>query len=236
MAFQPIVNATTGTIFGHEALVRGLNREPAGEIFKHVNDQNRYRFDQGCRTKAIELAARLRVEGFLSINFLPNAVYKPELCIQATLRAAEKYGFPIDRIIFEFTEDEKITSAAHLRSIVDYYKSRGFKTAIDDFGAGYAGLNMLAEIQTDIVKIDMELIRHIDRSKPRQTIVKNIVRLCADMSIDVIAEGVESYEELAALKSLGIDLHQGYYFARPAFEALATVPTAAFATRNEFRI
>ncbi len=233
MAFQPIVNATTREIYGHEALVRGVNREPAGEIFKHVNEQNRYRFDQTCRTKAIQLAARLEMPGYLSINFLPNAVYRPELCIQATLNAAEQFQFPADRIIFEFTEGEKVTDAAHLRGIVEYYQSCGFRTAIDDFGAGYAGLNFLAQIQTDIVKIDMDLIRNIDRDRPRRAIVKNVVRLCEELDITVVAEGVETYGELAVLQSFGIDLFQGYYFARPAFESLAEVPASAYADPSQ---
>ena len=234
MAFQPIVNATTRSIYGHEALVRGTNREGAGEIFKHVNEGNRYKFDQGCRRTAIELAARLGNTEFLSINFLPNAVYRPELCIKTTLKAAERSGFPIGRIIFEFTEGEKVTDIKHLRGIVDYYQEQGFKTALDDFGAGYAGLSLLAEIQTDIVKIDMELIRGVEASRPRQAIVKSIVRMCADLNIDVIAEGIETYEELTALRSFGIELFQGYYYAKPAFEALAEVaPTAFDAPRRD---
>ena len=233
MAFQPIVNATTREIYGHEALVRGLNQEPAGEIFKHVNDQNRYRFDQTCRTKAIQLAAHLEIPCFLSINFLPNAVYRPELCIQTTLNAAEQFQFPTDRIIFEFTEGEKVIDAAHLRGIVEYYRSCGFRTAIDDFGAGYAGLNFLAQIQTDLVKIDMGLIRNIDRDRPRRAIVKNVVRLCEELGITVIAEGVETYGELAALQSLGIELFQGYHFARPAFESLAEVPAWAYENTSQ---
>ncbi|MEO1131112.1 MAG: EAL domain-containing protein, partial [Cyanobacteria bacterium J06639_1] len=75
MAFQPIVDATTGREFAQEALVRGVNGEPAGTVFQHVNDRTRYRFDQTCRIKAIQLAARLGIDCYLSINFMPNAVY-----------------------------------------------------------------------------------------------------------------------------------------------------------------
>jgi len=228
MAFQPIVNSTTRAIYGHEALVRGPNREGAGEIIKKVNEANRYKFDQGCRRTAIQLAAQLGNAEFLSINFMPNAVYRPELCIKTTLEAAERVGFPIDRIIFEFTEGDRVVDVKHLRGIVDYYQAQGFKTALDDFGAGYAGLNLLAEIQTDLIKIDMELIRGIATNRPRQAIVKSVVRLCADLNIDVIAEGIETYEELTALRSFGIELFQGYYFAKPAFEALAELSPTAF--------
>lgn len=130
MAFQPIVNTTTQQIFAHEALVRGLKNESAGQIFEHVNDSNRYRFDQSCRTKAIKLASELKMPSFLSINFMPNAVYQPELCIRTTLDAAEEYGFSIERIIFEITESEKVDYLIHLREIVEYYSKRGFKIAI----------------------------------------------------------------------------------------------------------
>ena len=228
MAFQPIVNITTQEIFAHEALVRGLNNESAAEIFTHVNEDNRYRFDQGCRVKAIQLASQLSMPCLLSINFMPNAVYRPELCIRTTLEAAENFGFPIDHIIFEITEGEKVDDFAHLREIVEHYKQRGFLTAIDDFGAGYSGLNMLAEIQTDLVKLDMALIRNIDKDKGRRAITKGIMQVCHDLSMRVIGEGVETYEELSTLRDLGVELFQGYYFAKPAFQALATVPSALY--------
>lgn len=228
MAFQPIVNTTTKQIFAHEALVRGLNNESAGKVFEHVNDTNRYRFDQSCRVKAVKLAAELGMSSFLSINFMPNAVFRPELCIRTTLAAAETYSFPIERIIFEITEGEKVDDHAHLREIVEHYKLCGFKTAIDDFGGGYAGLNFLADIHTDIIKLDMALIRHIDKDKVRQAIIKGILQVCTELSSAVIAEGVETHEELAVLQSFGIELFQGYYFAKPAFQALATVSPNAY--------
>jgi len=228
MAFQPIVNTTSHQIFAQEALVRGMDNEPAGEILGRVNDHNRYRFDQSCRVKAVQLASQLNIQSFVSINFLPNAVYKPELCIRTTMEAANTFGFPVNRIIFEITEGEKITDLAHLREIVKYYRSQGFQTAIDDFGAGYAGLNLLAELQTDLIKLDMALIRHIDQDRVRQAIVRGIVQVCRDLSITVIAEGVETYEELSLLQSLGIELFQGYYFAKPSFQSLAILSPDIF--------
>ena len=224
MAFQPIVNVATGVVFAQEALVRGLSGEGAGTILSQVNDDNRYRFDQACRVCAIRLAARLGMTSSLSINFLPNAVYQPEHCIRSTLAAAEKYGFPIGAIIFEVTEGEKITDLAHTRDVIAYYKQRGFQTAIDDFGAGYAGLSLLADFQPDIVKIDMGLIRNIHQDKGRQAIVKGILQVCRDLNITPIAEGVEIIEEIETLRDFGVELFQGYYYAKPAFEALAQLP------------
>ena len=126
MAFQPIVNTNSKEVFAQEALVRGINEEPAGDILGRINDENRYRFDQACRVKAVQLAAKLNIQSFISINFLPNAVYNPESCIRTTIEAAETFGFPINRIIFEITEGEKIEDHAHLREIVQYYRKKDF--------------------------------------------------------------------------------------------------------------
>ena len=224
MAFQPIVNTTTRSEYAQEALARGLQDEPAGHVFANVNEKNRYAFDQACRVKAIKLASELGVDTFVSINFMPNAVYRPELCIRTTIEAANTYRFPTEQIIFEFTEGEVITDTAHLTEIIRHYKERGFLTALDDFGAGYAGLNLLAEVQTDLIKLDMALIRNIDTDKRRQIIVKNVMAMCAELSIRVIGEGIETLGEFQALQDQGVELFQGFYFARPAFQALAEVP------------
>jgi EAL domain-containing protein (putative c-di-GMP-specific phosphodiesterase class I) len=223
MAFQPIVNTTSQTVYAQEALVRGLEGQGASHVFENVNQDNRYRFDQACRVKTIKLAAELNIQSKLSINFMPNAVYKPELCIRTTLEAAEIYNFPIEQIIFEVTEGEQINDHAHLQDIIQSYQQQGFITAIDDFGAGYAGLNLLADMQTDLVKLDMALVRNIHNDKVRQTISRGIIAVCDDLGITVIAEGIESADELHVLQEMGIELFQGFYFAKPSFESLATV-------------
>ncbi|MDT8438198.1 MAG: EAL domain-containing protein [Wenzhouxiangellaceae bacterium] len=223
MALQPIVNTRTGELFAQEALVRGVNGEPAGVVFESVNPGNRYRFDQSCRVKAIELAARLDIEGYLSINFMPNAVYRPELCIRTALAAAEEYGFSKDRIIFEITESEQVDDIEHLRNIIRHYQSIGFLTAIDDFGAGFSGLNLLADFRTDLVKLDLALVRDIDNDRARQAIVRGVLGVCEELGARVIAEGVETVAEWKCLEDMGIELFQGFLFARPAFEAQAEI-------------
>lgn len=227
MAFQPILNIETGSIFGHEALVRGPNGEGAGTVLSKVDESNRYAFDQQCRVKAIELASKLYDPSSstkLSINFMPNAVYEPRACIRVTLAAAMKTGFPLNRIIFEFTENEKLDTA-HLLNILRVYREMGFQTAIDDFGAGYSGLGLLAHFQPDIVKLDMQLIRGIDKDLTRRKIVKSTLGMLADLDIVPLCEGVETAGELAALRDLGVTLVQGYIFSKPLFEALASSPT-----------
>ncbi|WP_462153021.1 EAL domain-containing protein [Pseudoalteromonas xiamenensis] len=228
MAFQPIVSHKNKSIFGYEALVRGVNNEPAGAVIANVNEANRYAFDQSCRVKAIALAAKLGLEGFLSINFLPNAVYQPERCIRTTLEAAEKYRFPTERIMFEFTENEQIKDADHVKGIVSYYKQQGFLTAIDDFGAGYAGLNLLASYQPNIVKLDMDLVRNIANNKPKQIIAKHTLAMLNELGVTTLVEGIETQAEYHFFANEGVDLMQGYYFAKPAFEALVTVSSERF--------
>ncbi len=223
MAFQPFVDIKNKNIYGYEALVRGPNNEPASFILNQLNDANRYKFDQSIRVKAIELATELNLEGILSINFLPNAVYKPETCIRATLEAAKRLNFDTSRIMFEVTEGEKIVDHNHLANIFIEYRKHNFITAIDDFGAGYSGLNLLADWQPNIIKLDMALTRNIHQDKVRQSLVKGILTVCEDLSIGVIAEGVETIEECRFLISKGVNLFQGYYFARPGFESLPTV-------------
>ncbi|RZJ13726.1 MAG: EAL domain-containing protein [Rubrivivax sp.] len=217
-AYQPIVDLSRRHLFAHEALVRGPAGEPAGQVLAQVNDANRYRFDQSCRVKAIKRAAELGLPGLLSINFLPNAIYRPEICIRTTLEAARTHGFPVQRIIFEVTEGERVDDGPWFAEVLREYKRIGFLTAIDDFGAGYAGLKLLADFQPDIVKLDMDLIRGIDANAPRRRIVHHLMRLCADLGISVIAEGVETRAERSALEDLGVYLMQGYLFARPSMQ------------------
>ncbi len=228
MAFQPIVDLREKKIFAQEALVRGLNNESAGEVLSRLTPQNRYKFDQSCRVKAVNLAASLEMDSFVSINFLPNAVYRPENCLQTTIRAASENNFPIEKIIFEITEVERLEDNNHLKNIVLEYKRHGFKTALDDFGAGYSGLNLLAAFQPDFIKIDMELLRNIDQDRNRRIIVKNLVHLCRDLGVEIIAEGIETKSELNVLEDFGVTLFQGYYFAKPSFESLALISPELF--------
>ena len=229
MAFQPIMDIEASKPFAYEALVRGPNGESAWSVLSQVTEANRYAFDQQCRVKAIETAARagiLATGARLSINFLPNAVYSPAACIQLTLATARAIDFPTDRLIFEFTENEEMVDPAHVANIIATYQKMGFGTALDDFGAGHAGLNLLARFQPDIIKLDMELIRGVEASLPRRMIVDGIVKMCAAMGVTVIAEGIETAAELDALRAIGVRYIQGYYFARPAFEALPVVEMA----------
>ena len=220
MAFQPIVDVSAGTIWGYEALVRGVGGESAFQVLSQVNDSNRYAFDQACRVKAIELAGSRIAEGDakLSINFMPNAVYEPKACIRASLDAAQRAQFNPRRLMFEFTENERMAEVAHVSHIVSEYRKMGFTTALDDFGAGYAGLSLLSQFQTDLIKVDMELLRGIEGSQVKKAILKGLVVIASELDIILLAEGVETAAEFETIKAMGIRLFQGYYFARPQLE------------------
>lgn len=226
MAFQPIVDVAAHQVWGYEALVRGAQGEPAFTILSQVDDHLRYSFDQAARVFAIETAGRLFEDRDLrlSINFMPNAVYEPKACIQKSLAAARRAHFPHRNLMFEFTENEKMMDPAHVSGIVEAYRQFGFLTALDDFGAGYAGLGLLARLQPDIIKLDMELLRDIHLSRPKQAIVAGLVGIARELDILVLAEGIESEAELTVLRAAGISLFQGYYFAKPALMALPAVP------------
>ncbi len=222
MAFQPVVDISARRIYAHEALVRGVDGASAASILEAVTPETRYSFDQDCRVKAIELAASLGLDRRLNVNFMPNAVYEPEACIRRTLATATKVGFPLDRITFEITEDERIADHAHLRKIITEYRAHGFCVALDDFGSGYAGLNVLADLMPDVVKLDRAVIHRLDQDPVRRSIALGMIRVCFDIGIDVVAEGVETPGELSVLSDSGVTRFQGFLFAKPAFEKLLT--------------
>jgi EAL domain-containing protein (putative c-di-GMP-specific phosphodiesterase class I) len=218
MAFQPIVDVDTGKAFAYEALVRGEMGEPAGSILGQVTKES------------LCVRPELPREGYLARDatrscryrcaalnyFMPGAVYSPAACIQLTAR---EVGFPCDQIIFEITEEE-VVDRAHIRGIVEDYRQRGFKVALDDFGAGYCGLNLLADFPADIIKLDVDLTRNLPQRPTALAIVKVMVELVRTLGSQLIAEGIETVEEYNALRRCGIHLMQGYLFAKPAFEAL----------------
>jgi len=230
MAFQPIVDVRAGNVFAYEALVRGPQGESAGSILGQVSEANRYAFDQSCRVKAISLAVQLGLVATgaqLSINFMPGAVYSPSACLQLTLKTARQYGFPCDRLIFEITEAEQVLSRPHLRAIALEYRSHGFKMALDDFGAGFSGLNLLADLPIDIIKLDMELTRDIHQKPVAAAIVTSMVALARTLDCELVAEGIETVEEYVAVRGCGVHLMQGYLFAKPGFEELPQVALPA---------
>lgn len=226
IAYQPIFDVRTRRPRAYEALVRGPNGESAASVLARVRDADRHRFEQRVRVMAIEKAAALGIVGTsaaLTININPSAVLEAERCLGHTIAAAARAGLANRRIIFEFTESAKL-DVPHARAIVDTYNAHGFRTALDDFGNGYAGLTTLADVPTDFVKLDIGLIRGIDTSRERQTIVLGLARMLHSLGRRVVAEGVETAAELATIRALDIEMVQGFYLGRPSLTELQHEP------------
>ncbi len=224
-AFQPIISASTRTIHAYEALVRGPAGEGAGSVLAGLDADRVNVLDRVGRPLAIAQAARLGLPCLLHLNCQPHSLADQPQDMAPTLAAARAHGIALERLVFEATEDQAIRDHDAFAKTVNGYRALGIKIAIDDFGAGYSGLNLLAHFQPDIVKLDLDLVRGIASHGPRQAIVQAIVNACFDLGIEVIAEGIEGIEEYRWLTGVGVELFQGYLFGRPGFESL---PGASF--------
>jgi EAL domain-containing protein (putative c-di-GMP-specific phosphodiesterase class I) len=227
-AFQPIVDVRNREIISFEALVRGPKGESSASVFAQVPRNEILKFDKLCRHKAIHLASRLNNPNSLNLNLVAESIYEVDLSIMATFQASKQSGFPAENIIFEVLESESLTEQRSLVRYLRLIQEFGFATAIDDFGAGYSGLRLLAEYQPYYIKLDRHLIGNIHQDYVKQRIFSGIRKICDSLSIQIIAEGVESAGEYHWLHEAGIIIFQGYYFARPAFEALPDVANKSF--------
>ena len=222
-AYQPIINVRANLIFSYEALIRGKHNEPAGFVLQKINPPEMHLFDEQCRITAIQMAAQCGLSTRLNLNFLPLSIESSPTSLSSVLQTAEAFNIHPNQIVIEILEREIIHNFDRFLMIVNEYRKTGIVFAIDDFGAGYAGLNLLADFQPDIIKLDMHLIRQIHSKGPRQAIVCGIIRTCIDLGIDIIAEGVETRNEYEWLKNAGINYFQGMLLAKPEFEKLAEV-------------
>ena len=219
-AVQPIVDVSNRAIFSYEALIRGSSGESAIEVFARVAHDRLTAFDRESRVVALETAGRLGLKCHLNLNALPSSINGDAAELTSLLAVADRWRVPTSRLILEVTENEAIVDHSHFTRAVAEYHGAGMQVAIDDFGAGFSGLNLLADFQPDMIKLDMNLLRHIESRSPRQSIVRAIITVCNDLGIDVVAEGVETQQEFSWLEDEGVRLFQGYFFARPEFERL----------------
>jgi EAL domain-containing protein (putative c-di-GMP-specific phosphodiesterase class I) len=229
-AFQPIVDVRNREIISYEALVRGPRGEPSASVFAQVPRCNFLRFDEICRRKAIYLASRLKIPKRLNLNLSVPGVYEVDLNITATFHASIQSGIPVENIIFEVLETESLTDHRNLLQYLQIIQDFGFKTAIDDFGVGYSGLKLLVDYQPNYIKLDRFIISNIHQDYVKQSIFSGIRQFCKSLSIEIVAEGVETADEFHWLQEAGVSIYQGFYFARPAFEALPDVANKVFCT------
>src|SRR5208282_4263936 len=152
----------------------------------------------------------------LFINICPDTMMDTAHRVGITDELLERSGIPKDRIILEITEESAIHNYKLFKESIEYYRGRGYKIAIDDFGAGHGGLKMLSIIEPDFVKIDQHFVSNIDKAIVKFNLVDSIATACHRMGIKVIAEGIEQQEELEAILNMGIELLQGYLLHKPS--------------------
>lgn len=218
--YQPIINAKTKSIYAHEGLFRVKDDDdnivPPALAFKLAESSDLlFSLDLVARRSAVECAAKARLEGKLFINFNPSSIYDPSYCLRATASSIYEIGIRPEDVVFEVTETHRATDINHLKGILSFYRSAGFKIALDDIGSGWSGLNLLQTLRPDYVKIDMELVRNVHKDEYKQNIVTNLIRIAKTNDIKVIAEGIELEEEAQWLTDAHADYLQGYLYGKP---------------------
>jgi EAL domain-containing protein (putative c-di-GMP-specific phosphodiesterase class I)/ActR/RegA family two-component response regulator len=219
MAYQPIVSWSTKTVYAHEALVR--SREATlphpGALFDAAERTGRL-CDLGRAIRTAIARDVIESSGTIFVNLHPRDLDDPDLFTPAA---------PLSRVasrtVLEITERASLEDIKDVRGRIGELRKLGFRIAVDDLGAGYAGLTTFAHLQPDFAKLDMSLVRNIDRDDTKQRVVRTMAKLCRELGVLVVAEGIETPAERDMVVELGCDLLQGYLFAKPgpAFPAVA---------------
>lgn len=219
-AFQPVIDTDQERVVAYEALVRGTQDEPTHTVLQQFKGNDLLRFDGEARLQALSLAAKLGLNCQLSLNILPASLELNPRVLEQTLACADEVGVDAEELIIEISETEIIAQPELFANRIASIQAAGVRFSFDDFGAGYSGLNLLAEYQPHTIKLDRIIVQDIHKRGPRQAIVRGVLGACTDLGIDVVAEGVESIEEYQWLSDAGISRFQGYLFSKPIFEKL----------------
>jgi diguanylate cyclase (GGDEF)-like protein len=212
--YQPIVRVADSTLFAYEALCR-----PTDEGFRHVGElletavrTGRIReLGRSLRRIVVDPMPQLDPQVSLFVNLHPQDLSDDQL-----LEAETHLSRWAQRVVLEVTETEAIRDYDRARSRIQALRQHGFRVALDDLGSGYSSLNLLAQLEPDFVKLDMELVRGVRMAGRTARLVKHLVEFCREEGFTTVAEGIETEEELQAVTDLGVDLVQGYLLARPA--------------------
>jgi diguanylate cyclase (GGDEF)-like protein/PAS domain S-box-containing protein len=221
--FHPIIHARTGEVFAQEALLRARNPRTqkivgAGQII-HACEKLKlqHQLDQRARQAAIQGASEhVPTNAKVFINFLPNTIYDPAICLRTTMEAAERCRLPMSRLVFEVVETEKIPDLNRLGHILDYYRERGVGTAIDDMGAGFSGIDYITSLKPDFVKLDREFVLAAEATTQGRKQMDRIISASHRQDASVIAEGIETEAQMAMCVEAGVNFLQGFLFAKPA--------------------
>ena len=229
--FHPIVQADSGVVFAYEALIRAKNPHTedtigAGPLINASVKLNiEHVFDQRARQTAIRNAAALRIPRMrLFLNFMPNTIYDPEVCLRTTMETVEECGMELSDLVFEVVETEHIPDMKRLHKILDYYRSRGAGTAVDDMGAGFSSLEYLTALRPDFVKLDRDLVVQAEHKASARQSLDVIIAQAGQLGIKVIAEGIETEEQMQMCRGAGVDYMQGFLFGQPANPPQASRP------------
>lgn len=217
--FQPIVNLQNGEVFGYEALSRGPVESRLARPDKLFEVAEKYKslwkLDYFCRRMAILKAKDLLKDKMLFINVDPKVLYDKKFHQGSTLKLLKKCKMNRKNIVFEVSEKTAINDYDGFQAILENYRMQGYKIALDDMGSGYSGLTLLAKSSPQFIKIDIALIKDIDKDKVKQAIVKALINFSHSTNIKIIAEGIEKIEELQILIDLGVEYGQGFYLGKP---------------------
>lgn len=223
--FQPIVQSDDpASVFAYECLTRGIDNQGnliyPNRLYPTATESGLlFHLDRATRIRAIRTAAEHGLRGQIFINFSPASIYNPAFCLRSTARVATDACVDPERVVFEVVETENVHDIEHLLAILAVYRDAGFKIALDDLGAGYSSLNLLHRLRPDFVKLDMELVRDVERDPIKATIAAKLLETASLIGIPSIAEGVETIAEWEWLRDHGAIYQQGYLFARPASRA-----------------
>lgn len=219
--FQPIYDFKKGTVLAWEALSRGPRGsefESPALLFDFAEQTGQlFVLEQTCRARAIETVGALAPGQRLFMNIHPRAVVDPTFAPGRTLELIRAYGLEPENIVFEITERHSIKDFSSFHKTLDHYRSQGFKVAVDDAGTGYSGLSTIAALQPDYIKVDMSLVRDIDKDPVRRALMETMVTLAGRIGSEIIAEGIETKGEAGALIGIGVHYGQGYFLSRPHF-------------------
>jgi EAL domain-containing protein (putative c-di-GMP-specific phosphodiesterase class I) len=216
--YQPIVSLADRSVVAHEALLRGVvdGREVGGGDLFFVAEQAGWlhRLDRIGRESAVVGAAPWLGDDDLFINFNPTSIYRPQVCLASTERVVHETGIEPSRLVFEVVESHAIADRGHLVSILDHYRSLGWRVALDDVGAGWSSLSLLAAVRPEVVKLEKSLVQELPDDGAR-TVLKAVTDLAHQLGAVVVAEGVETERLADEVTALGADLGQGWLFGRP---------------------
>ena len=217
MAFQPIVRWRDRSIFGYEALLRSdepMMKSP-GDILDAAERLGRiHELGRTVRARVAAAGTSPACEGArLFVN-----LHSADLNDEDLYSSSAPLSKIADRVVLEVTERASLHEVKNVAASVARLKALGFELAVDDLGAGYAGLTSFTQLEPAVAKLDMTLVRGVDTDPRRQSIVRSMKKLCDELSMLVIAEGVETAAERDLLAELGCDLLQGYLFAKPQRE------------------